>query len=508
MSIVMGVSTVAAAMWRSLWLFARRRVSVRAAVIAGCATIAAVVVTVVSVAPDPAADFARRYIFPISLMRGWLPASVQAFTAVLLVCAVGCRTRRRRLGWLPVTLVVGVVLAVGARWYVESAGIAGDPAPTNMWIWVGLTGVAVGVVWVGWRGARWWRRGLSVLAVPLCLLSCAFAVNRWVGYFPTVSIAWNQLTAGPLPDQTDRATVRAMEHKGAMPVNGVVVSVSIPALASNFHHRDELVYLPPAWFASNPPPRLPAVMMIGAEFNTPTDWLRAGNAVSTADAFAATHDGSAPVLVFVDSGGAFNIDTECVNGRRGNAADHLTKDVVPFMMSNFGVSPDRANWGVAGFSAGGTCALDLAVMHPELFSAFVDILGDVSPNAGTKAQTIARLFGGNADAWAAFDPATVISRHGPYRDVSGWFTVAGNQDVEVKAMAALLRVNGIACAVVAQPGNHDWPFAATAFAAALPWLAGQVGSVGVPHIPLPAAAAAPGLSVQAASAPLLMATPS
>lgn len=508
MSIVMGVSTVAAAMWRSLWLFARRRVSVRAAVIAGCATIAVVVVTVVSVAPDPAADFARRYIFPISLMRGWLPASVQAFTAVLLVCAVGCRTRRRRLGWLPVTLVVGVVLAVGARWYVESAGIAGDPAPTNMWIWVGLTGVAVGVVGVGWRGARWWRRGLSVLAVPLCLLSCAFAVNRWVGYFPTVSIAWNQLTAGPLPDQTDRATVRAMEHKGAMPVNGVVVSVSIPALASNFHHRDELVYLPPAWFASNPPPRLPAVMMIGAEFNTPTDWLRAGNAVSTTDAFAATHDGSAPVLVFVDSGGAFNIDTECVNGRRGNAADHLTKDVVPFMMSNFGVSPDRANWGVAGFSAGGTCALDLAVMHPELFSAFVDILGDVSPNAGTKAQTIARLFGGNADAWAAFDPATVISRHGPYRDVSGWFTVAGNQDVEVKAMAALLRVNGIACAVVAQPGNHDWPFAATAFAAALPWLAGQVGSVGVPHIPLPAAAAAPGLSVQAASAPPLIATPS
>ena len=120
---------------------------------------------------------------------------------------------------------------------------------------------------------------------------------------------------------------------------------------------------------------------------------------------------------------------------------------------------------------------------PELFSAFVDILGDVSPNVGTKAQTIARLFGGNADAWAAFDPASVITRHGAYRNVSGWFIVAGNQDVAVKPMAALLRVNGIGCAVVAQPGNHDWPFAATAFAAALPWLAGHVGSVGLPQIP-------------------------
>ena len=45
MSIVMGVSAVAAAGWRSLWLFVRRRVSVRAAVIAGCAMIAALVVT-------------------------------------------------------------------------------------------------------------------------------------------------------------------------------------------------------------------------------------------------------------------------------------------------------------------------------------------------------------------------------------------------------------------------------------------------------------------------------
>ena len=447
-------------------------------------------------------------------MRGWLPASVQAFTALLLVCAIGWRTRRWRLGWLPVALVVGVVLAVGVRWWVESAGVAGDPAPRSMWIWVGLTGVAVGVVGVGWRGARWWRRGLSVLAVPLCLLSCELAVNLWVGYFPTVSTAWNQLTAGPLPDQTDRATVTAMQLKGAMPANGVVVPVSISAAASNFHHRDELVYLPPAWFASNPPPRLPVVMMIGAEFNTPTDWLRAGNAVSTADAFAAAHDGTAPVLVFVDSGGAFNVDTECVNGSRGNAADHLTKDVVPFMMSNFGASHDRANWGVAGFSAGGTCAVDLAVMHPELFSAFVDIVGDVSPNSGTKAQTIARLFGGNADAWATFDPTTVITRHGLYRELSGWFIVAGapghpgDQDLAAKTLAAVGRVNGIACAVVAEPGNHDWPFAATAFAAALPWLAGQVGSVGVPRIPLPAASAAPGLSVQAAPAPPLTPTPS
>ena len=93
-------------------------------------------------------------------------------------------------------------------------------------------------------------------------------------------------------------------------------------------------------------------MMIGGQFNTPADWTRAGNAIKTIDDFAAAHHGKAPVLVFVDSGGAFNNDTECVNGIRGNAADHLTKDVVPYMVSNFGVSPDRVQLGRRGLVDG------------------------------------------------------------------------------------------------------------------------------------------------------------
>jgi S-formylglutathione hydrolase FrmB len=274
-----------------------------------------------------------------------------------------------------------------------------------------------------------------------------------------------------------------------------------------------LVYLPPAWFRSDPPPSLPAVMMIAGEFNTPADWLRTGGAVKTIDDFATTHGGNAPVFVFVDSGGSFNNDTECVNGSRGNAADHLTKDVVPFVVSQFGVSPASASWGVVGWSMGGTCAVDLTVMHPELFSAFVDIAGDLGPTAGTKDQTIARLFHGDANAWAAFDPTTVISRHGPYQGVSGWFAIsntpvtqkrrpnpgsdavglggrdaAGNPGDQVQAansLCALGEANGIACAVVSSPGKHDWPFAKNAFASSLPWLAGQLGTPGVPPIPLP-----------------------
>jgi S-formylglutathione hydrolase FrmB len=448
----------------------------------------------------------------LSLLRGWFPIAVQAIALLVTVVAIGLRRRRWRSWASPVALGVAVVVTALSHWYITSLGVAGDPAPASLWLWIAMSGVAVAVLLLGWPGARWWRRGLAVLAVPLCALCAALAVNGWVGYFPTVLAAWNQLTEEPLPDQIDRLRVTEMQVAGTRPAKGVVVPVNISADASHFPHREELVYLPPAWFNSNPPPRLPTVMMISSAFNTPADWLRPGGAFTTIDDFAARHHGFAPVLVFVDPTGSFDNDTECVNGTRGNAADHLTKDVVPFMVSNFGVSADRANWGVAGWSMGGTCAVGLTVMHPDMFSAFVDIAGDRSPNIGGKDLTVAKLFGGNVSAWAGYDPITVMNKHGRYTGVSGWFGIPASsdaqnvaeatnpalaapsadpsanpegQDAAAKALCDVASANGITCAVVTQPGRHDWPFAAEAFTAALPWLASTLGTPGIEPAQLP-----------------------
>jgi S-formylglutathione hydrolase FrmB len=447
----------------------------------------------------------------LSLLHGWLPTAVQWFAALVVVGAIGLRRRRWRSWPLLAALAAAAVVAGLSYWYISSIGVAGDPAPASLWLWIAMSGLAAAVLVLGWVGARWWRRGLAMFAVPLCALCAALSLNLWVGYFPTALTAWNGLTAGPLPDQIDRFRVTAMQLEGTKPTRGVIVPVNTGADGSHFQHRQELVYLPPAWFSSNPPPKLPTVMMISSAFNTPADWLRAGNAFDTVDHFAARHHGFAPVLVFVDPTGAFDNDTECVNGSRGNAADHLTKDVVPFVVSNFGVNADRASWGVAGWSMGGTCAVDLTVMHPDLFSAFVDIAGDRGPTIGPKDQTIARLFGGDTGAWANYDPVTVMNRHGHYTGVSGWFDIpaaagartlaqtanpepvastdpAANpegQDAAARLLCETATASGIDCAVVTQPGKHDWPFAADAFAAALPWLASALGTPNVEPVQLP-----------------------
>ena len=47
----------------------------------------------------------------ISLMHGWVPATVQALAGATLLVALGRRTRRWTLRWLPVAGVVGIAAA-------------------------------------------------------------------------------------------------------------------------------------------------------------------------------------------------------------------------------------------------------------------------------------------------------------------------------------------------------------------------------------------------------------
>jgi S-formylglutathione hydrolase FrmB len=203
--------------------------------------------------------------------------------------------------------------------------------------------------------------------------------------------------------------------------------------------------------------------------------------------------------VFADSGGTFNTDTGCVDGPRGNAAAHLTMDVRPFVVDRFGASADPRQWGVAGWSMGGTCALDLAVMHPELFSTFDDIGGDQGPVAGNKQQTIERLFAGDAAAWARYDPATVLAGHPPYPNSAGVIDASDGTGpavgepptaVELEAMAALIKLDrrlctlatkdGMACVVHVRPGRHSWKSGSAAFAEAFPWMADRLANPGAP----------------------------
>ncbi len=67
-----------------------------------------------------------------------------------------------------------------------------------------------------------------MLAVPLCLLCVALALNMWTGYVPTLQTAYDQLAGRPVAGQTDASGVKAIQEKGGIPEKGTVTTVTIP----------------------------------------------------------------------------------------------------------------------------------------------------------------------------------------------------------------------------------------------------------------------------------------
>jgi S-formylglutathione hydrolase FrmB len=450
----------------------------------------------------------------VSLTTGWLPVVAQLGALAVVVFTVGRRSGDWYLRWIPGALMVGFATAAAVRLFVRHQGWTERAASWQSVFWVAVTGFAVAIAILGWPGSRWWRRLVSIVAVLLAVLSAGLALNTATGYFPTAASLWRQATGSHPDEWIEEGPLTQMVRDGTQPAEGVVVWVDSPTDNSGFNHRRELVYLPPAWFRSDPPPKLPVVMMLGGEFSQPSDWPVAADVVTTLDRFAAAHGGNAPVVVFPDTTGSLSNDTECVNGPRGNASDHLVKDFVPFVVSRFGVSPDPAQWALVGWSSGGTCAVMTAVKYPELFGTFIALDGQLGPNTGTKRQTIARLFGGDEQAWNAFDPRTIVEKHGPYPNVAAWLGVSEKMPAEHRAagdrppapeelgewdnysedhadnarkLCLLLSGHNVECSVVGYGGAHDFVSAGAAFTAALPWLAGRLGTPGVPKIRMPGA---------------------
>jgi S-formylglutathione hydrolase FrmB len=448
----------------------------------------------------------------MSLTSGFLPAAFQVVATVLLVgLLAGRRSPQWWVRWVPVAALIGLVMAGLAWWYADQQGWMDRPPPLSVWLWIGAAGLAIALTALGWREIRWRERVTGLLAGAVAVLCSASSLNQWTEYLPTVNAAGARLTGAGPAGALDRAAVAKLKQAGTRPAKGTLVEVTIPATASGFEHRKEFVYLPPAWYSDNQTP-LPTVVMVHAEFGGPEDWPVSADAVQTLDDFAAAHNGNAPVAVFIDVAGSFSNDTECVNGRRGMAADHITKDVVPFMISDFGVSSEATQWGVVGWSSGGTCSLMLATKYPDLFKSFVDIDGQRGPYAGTRDQTIARLFDGDQQAWAQFDPRTLMA-HQPLDGVAGWFAVSMdtptvhrtpatpgtaidppvidddrnvlNPAATANYMCELGSNHGMECSVISDRGEHTFKNAGDSFAKALPWLAGRLNTAEAKPIPLP-----------------------
>jgi enterochelin esterase-like enzyme len=412
------------------------------------------------------------------LVRGPLPA---VLTAVGVLAGLTLLISRDRRWWLRVVpFVAGASVLVTAL----IAGIVDGlwqpfpgQLPLRVLYWVGVGLFAIGLAIAGLRKAGWWRRGSIALAVLLVLVTASVKVNAFYGYYPSLRAALGLPPANEIAFAS--LTVPPGPSPAQLPTHGAVTQVAIPSPQSQFRaSRNAYVYIPPAYQA-NPRPLLPVLVLLHGQPGGPADWINGGQIAAMMDRFAAAHKGIAPVVVMPDSTGGALDNPLCVDGRQGNSETYLSKDVPDWIRHTLPVDPDPKHWAVGGYSYGGTCSLQLALRHPEMYPSFLDLSGQSEPTLGSRARTLKETFDGDEAAFHRNNPADLLAT-GKFPGSAGVLT-AGAGDNEYKPqqqqVLGLCRRNGLDVTWFEVPGVHNWQAWAGGLEASLDWLAARLGLV-------------------------------
>jgi enterochelin esterase-like enzyme len=330
----------------------------------------------------------------------------------------------------------------------------------------------------------WMRVLVGFVGLVFTVATVGGSINAHYDYFPTLGAllgrtAADQISMSHFRELERMARTRARgalveSHPAHEPNHGVVIPFRMPGTVSGFAARTGQVYLPAAWFRS-PRPFLPVIELLHGSPGSPADWTRGGLADVTADNFAHRHGGIAPVIVMPDVNGSWWTDTECTNGKRGNADTYLTVDVRRAVVARFGVDPRGSAWAVAGLSEGGTCALELALRHPGLFAAAGDFSGDTYPSTNGGME---QLFAGSpyqVDALTrAYDPRAILASWHHHRYGPAIFLSVGRSDPTLSLPAlerfrAQVVADGLTEHIATVGGSHDFRVWRQSFEVALPW---------------------------------------
>lgn len=409
---------------------------------------------------------------------------------------LGWRTWRtsRRPAFTVVMLVAGAIVAIGVArvcGYLarDVLTLFPDSLSVTVYAWtacaVFVVGLAAFLVAVDGR----WRRALTTVTAAIVVVACCGnQVNAFFGAYPSLRYALGIQQADDVPLPPPRAGVvaalpgRSLESVWTaapdQPSRGKLTSATIPGRVSAFTARTAKVYLPPAYFAARPP-KLPVLVLLTGQPGTPQDWIGAGRLTSVMDAFAAAHRGLAPVVVIPDPTGSAFADPLCLDSRLGRADTYLSVDVPAWIERHLTVDTRKSAWAVAGASYGGTCALQLATNHPDVYPTFLDIAGSAEPTLGDRARTVGAAFGGDERTFERVNPLTLLrtrSFHG-----SGAAVVVGISDHDARGDAsrvvAAARAAGMDSHLTELPGAHDWRLFSAGLAHELPFVARRMAVI-------------------------------
>jgi len=211
--------------------------------------------------------------------------------------------------------------------------------------------------------------------IPAMLFGVA-AVNKYYDYYQT----WGAVAAdlgGPGANQGPALpTVNTASGENLSAILGSAINVTVAAqqgqtfqltVRGQTSHltRHVYVYLPPQYFRqAYRNYRFPAIELINGFPGGPQDWI---NVVGVTAAYATLlNDGVVkPVaLVMPDPNGGRRVSLQCLNVVHGpQDATFLAVDVSRYLSRVLRLQPPGLAWGIAGYSEGGYCAANLALVY-------------------------------------------------------------------------------------------------------------------------------------------------
>ncbi|MGW0036339.1 alpha/beta hydrolase [Gordonia sp. NPDC003376] len=423
----------------------------------------------------------------VSVIDGWLPVTLTVLGVLGLVWLIAARSSRYLGVVVPVVAVVAAVGAFAAHWLIDDVlQIFPDAVPTPVYGWSALItfGVLLGIIRLigpGWTRLGTTLRGRIVTAIAVLLVVAAglMQINAEFGKYPTVGAlaGIDDVETAELPaTRAHTVPLARWRPPAGLDSRGRIATVAIPATASGFTARPAKVYLPPAYF-TDPRPILPVIVMLAGQPGSPEDWTVSAGIVDTLDQFAETHHGVAPVVIMADGTGSEFDNPLCMDSRLGNADTYLTTDVGRWAAHGLDVETDRQKWAVGGLSYGGTCALQLATNHPDMYPTFLDMSGQWEPTLGDRSRTVDAAFGGDTAAFIAVNPVDLM-RSRKYPGVAGVFLVGASDHEYRPGLERLVPVaeqSGMDVRFDTIPGGHEFTVWGKGFRQELPWLAQRLG---------------------------------
>ncbi|MDO4911826.1 MAG: alpha/beta hydrolase-fold protein [Corynebacterium sp.] len=380
-----------------------------------------------------------------------------ALVIILILCvlfAARAITHHHLRHWVIISFAASIVVAfmcwaILEVWWVPFT----DHMPYWLYLWVAGTAFLIFSAFVQ-RGRRIKLSIIALIGAVTMLGSINFLYNQ----YPDLQ-ALSKDTMDGYSSYED--FYKDYENSTSAPAQGTVFTMSIGSEKSHFHHRDAIVYVPPAYY-SDKNFDFPVFVMMHGNPGGPDMWFGGGNIGGIMDDYAARHNGYAPIIVSIDATGSVLGNPICMDTNKWNVMTYIAEDVPTSIKERLNVDQDQSHWVIGGLSYGGTCSLQVATNHPEAYGTFLDLSGQAEPTIGTHRQTVNTFFGGDESRFAAQNPADILkSAAGTDRfaGIEGVF-VAGKDDPEsVEALAtlnSLAQGAGMKTQYQVVPGAHDW----------------------------------------------------